>query len=185
MRSTAPTRRRLGAGLAATLLAVALAACGSSDDGPGVATAGGGGSGAAAGGDSAGERSGGDATGREFARCMRDQGIDMDDPGGDGMLTLDMGVDMSDIDDALAACRPHMPNGGDIAPLRPEDEAALRNYAACMREQGVEMDDPDPVTGLTDQPRGPRDRVDAAAAACDEHLAGLRAGTMASDGGDV
>jgi hypothetical protein len=186
---TAPTRRRLGAGLAATLLALALAACGSSDDGPGVASAGGGGSPGSAGsggsgGDAARERTGGGDGGRDFARCMREQGVDLADPGGDGSLSIDMGADLSNIDEAIGACRQHMPNGGEIAPLPAEHQEALRSYAACMREQGVEMDDPDP-TGLPGQPRGPKDRVDAAAAVCDELLAGLRAGAGASDGGDV
>lgn len=187
MRSTAP-RSRLGAGLAGTLvaLALALAACGPSDGGPGVASAGRGGSegSAGSGGDAARERSGGDDRGRDFARCMRDQGLDMDDPGGDGSLSIDMGADLSDIDEAIGACREHMPNGGELAPLPAEQQEALRSYAACMREQGVEMDDPDP-TGLPGLPRGPKDQVDAATAVCDELLAGLRAAAGASDGGDV
>lgn len=183
MRTTAPTRRRLGAGLAATLLALALAACGPSDDGPGVASAGGGGSGTGSGGDSAREGAG-DDRGRDFARCMREQGVDMEDPAGDGSVNLDMGTDLSGIDDAIGACRQHMPNGGELAPLPAEQQEALRSYAACMREQGVEMEDPDP-TGLPGRPRGPKEQVDAAAAVCDDLLAGLRAGAGASDGGDV
>ena len=93
-----------------------------------------------------------------------------------------MGADLSRVDDAIGACREHMPNGGELAPPPAEDLAAMRAYAVCMREQGVEMDDPDP-TGLPDVPRGPKDRVDAAQAVCDEHLAGIRDRVSSTDGG--
>jgi hypothetical protein len=179
MRTTG-TRRRLAAALTLSFLALAPVACGSSEDPPGVASAGGG-SGAPGSGGQDPERSDGDG-GRDFARCMREEGVDLADPAGDGSLSIDMGADLSRIDDAIGACREHMPNGGELAPPAAEDLAAMRAYAVCMREQGVEMDDPDP-TGLPDVPRGPKDRVDAAAAACDEHLAGIRDRVSSTDGG--
>jgi len=187
MRSTAPTRRRLGAGLAVTLLALALAACGPSDDAPGVASADGGGAGGSGGSGGDAARGSGDPadSGRDFARCMREQGVDMADPTEDGVLDLDTGQDPSAAEDAIAACRDHMPSGGEIAGPSAEELDSMRAYAVCMREQGVEMDDPDPATGMAGIPQGPKDKVDAAAEVCQEHLSSLRAGAGETAGGDV
>lgn len=179
MRTTARMPRRLGAGLAVTLLALALGACGQNDESPGVASVGG-----VAADDTARDMGDPADQARDFARCMREQGVDMEDPGGDGSVSLGMGGDMTDIDDAIGACRQHMPNGGEIAAPSPEQLNALREYAGCMREHGVEMDDPDPSTGLAAQPRGPQDRIDAAAAACDGLLSKIN-GSDDSRGGDL
>lgn len=91
-----------------------------------------------------------------WATCMRDNGIEMDDPvfGIDGQVVAGLGKDGSgkkaDAEGeayqfANEACA-HLVTSFK-APLDPEQEAeraeVLLTWAACMREQGVDMPDPD------------------------------------------
>lgn len=47
----------------------------------------------------------------------------------------------------MRACQQFLPNGGAPDAVDPQELEGLRAYAACMREHGVEMTDPDPITG--------------------------------------
>ncbi|TDB89766.1 hypothetical protein E1264_07160 [Actinomadura sp. KC216] len=93
---------------------------------------------------------------RDFAKCMRDNGVDMDDPGGDGEITIRHSeppgkakgagpkVD-NEVDAAQKKCRHLMPNGGKPEKPKPEEIAKLRAYAKCMRDNGVsKFPDPKP-----------------------------------------
>jgi hypothetical protein len=96
---------------------------------------------------------------RQFAQCMRDQGIDMPDPeftedGGisvrigpgeaqEGAEGIDPKQDMAKFEAAHKACQAYMPNGGQMGKPNPEMEAKMREFAKCMRENGVE-NFPDP-----------------------------------------
>lgn len=104
-----------------------------------------------------------------FAQCMRDHGIDMDDPqiatdggvsGGGGVVVISQqaegpdgtGVPTGPDDDfmeAQEACQPIMDAVVSDIEIDPEVLAEQReqmlDYAACMRDQGVDM--PDPVFG--------------------------------------
>ena len=125
--------------LAAVAGALALGACGSSNDG------GGGGAGSGAKGqDKAFEGA------LKFSKCMREHGIDMPDPQrvGKGGIKLSGGkVNFNDpkMKSAQSACQKYMQIGGgetlDPAKRAKLQEAAL-NYARCMRGQGVDMPDP-------------------------------------------
>jgi hypothetical protein len=90
---------------------------------------------------------------REFAKCMRDNGVDMPDPdpnsGGMGRVTAmqDGSADMEKMNKAHEACRHLLPNGGKPKPLSPEDLDKQRKIAQCMREHGVDMPDPTPEGG--------------------------------------
>lgn len=89
-----------------------------------------------------------DEQGRAFAQCMRENGIDMDDPdgkGGGGMQSLrGTNIDRDKLNRALAACRSKAPNGGQGQLLDPEQTEKLRQWAQCMRDHGVDVPDPDP-----------------------------------------
>ncbi|MHA7133457.1 hypothetical protein [Oerskovia turbata] len=174
--ATRPTARRRSApaALLVALLAVALSAC-APDAAPGVASAGDGDA------SSSTEQTGKSAEdltdaeredlAREFARCMRENGVDMPDPGADGggVITLDGSTDEGAMDAAFEACKEFLPDGGEPAKLSPEDLEAQRKYAQCMREQGIDMPDPDPNGGMTMAGEvGDIEAFEAALEACDE-----------------
>jgi hypothetical protein len=94
----------------------------------------------------------------EFASCMRDEGVDMPDPEFDedggvmfqqGIASGDDGPSLSDrqaMDDAFEACGHIMENAGigpGDGPDRAEMEDQVLEFTQCMRDEGVEMDDPD------------------------------------------
>jgi hypothetical protein len=123
--------------LAAVGAALALGACGSSDDG-GNPTSG------ASRQDKAFEGA------LKFSKCMREHGIDMPDPQrvGKGGIKLSGGkVNFNDpkMKSAQSACQKYMQIGGgetiDPAKRAKLQESALK-YARCMRAQGVDMPDP-------------------------------------------
>jgi ABC-type glycerol-3-phosphate transport system substrate-binding protein len=123
--------------LAAVAVALALGACGSSNDPNGAANG-------ASRQDKAFEGA------LKFSQCMRQHGIDMPDPQrvGKGGIKLSGGkVNFNDpkMKSAQSACQKYMQIGGgetiDPAKRAKLQEAAL-NYARCMRGQGVDMPDP-------------------------------------------
>ena len=145
---------------AIVLVAIALAGCGGGggDDGNGVATL------------DASSQSGGTTTTtakkvdpdeamRQFARCMREHGVDMPDPqmapDGKGYVFKSGGPGKADgnqpneatLNAAQKACEHFMDgarNGG--KKLDPAEEAKMRDqalkFAKCMRDHGVDMPDP-------------------------------------------
>ena len=124
--------------LAAVGAALALGACGASNDATGTTA------GAAKGQDKAFEGA------LKFSKCMREHGIDMPDPQrvGSGGIKLSGGkVNFNDpkMKSAQSACQKYMQIGGgetiDPAKRAKLQEAALK-YARCMRGQGVDMPDP-------------------------------------------
>ncbi|WP_238016366.1 hypothetical protein KZZ52_57970 [Dactylosporangium sp. AC04546] len=119
-----------------------LAAC-SPAHGPSVASAGGGPSVSASPSADKAEAN------RRFAKCMREHGVDVPDPGPDGNLTIATGADRSKVLEASEACQEFLPNGGALKNLSPEQLEQARAFAKCMREHGVNMPDPDPNTGLS------------------------------------
>ncbi|MBO3748149.1 hypothetical protein J5X84_18910 [Streptosporangiaceae bacterium NEAU-GS5] len=132
-------------GLAAALLLTTglLTACGQSSANTGVASVKGASSPAA----SASPKPSADS--RAFAQCMRDNGVDMPDPGPDGGFgdaLKNMDVSQPKLQKALKACRSLAP-GGDIDLSDPKVMEALRQFAQCMRANGVDMPDPDPAAG--------------------------------------
>lgn len=131
---------RHGLLLLTAVAALAVAACGSSDDGGGTTGAGGG-----KGGDKAFEGA------LKFAKCMRDHGVDMPDPkraGGGGITMARKGNPNSPTSKAAEkACEKYMEvDGGGEAP-DPAKVAKMKEsmlaYARCMRDEGVDMPDPE------------------------------------------
>lgn len=87
----------------------------------------------------------------KFAKCMRDNGVNMPDPKTDGnggvMIEAMPGDEASAPDEekmksAHEACKQHLPNGGDFKPPSPEEQDKLRQQAKCMRDKGHNWPDP-------------------------------------------
>lgn len=125
--------RALAAGATVAVLALTLAACG---DEP---------SGNASESDSASAQDREDAM-LEFARCMREHGVDMPDPEPDGgMVIQGEPGDEEVIEAAQEACQEHLedtlPEG--VGPDIPaEQKEALLAAAQCMRDRGWDVPDP-------------------------------------------
>ena len=83
-----------------------------------------------------------------FARCMREQGVDLPDPGagGGGPIRVggEDGIDPDTFRAANEACREHLEGviGEEGPQLTPEQRDAMLAFARCMREHGVPMPDP-------------------------------------------
>ncbi len=94
----------------------------------------------------------------DFARCMREHGVDMPDPkpGNGGVTRFEAPSgggplpDESTFAEADKACRHLM---GDAGPpkLSPEDQKEVQDamlaFARCMREHGIDVPDPQPGGG--------------------------------------
>jgi hypothetical protein len=84
----------------------------------------------------------------EFAKCMRDHGIDMPDPetapGGGFTQRIEVGKDDAEkMQAAQEACDHFLDQaGGPRGELDPAQLDKLVEFAQCMREHGVDMPDP-------------------------------------------
>jgi hypothetical protein len=158
--------------------ALALGACGSSDDN------GGSGSGAKSQDDKAFEGA------LKYAKCMREHGIDMPDPqrvGSGGIKQTMNGKPGSKaaMQAAQNACKKYQQLGGGRAPSAAEQtkiKNALLAYAKCMRDHGIDVPDPKFSGGGIQFELGSRNRsgpnpnspaLKAADQACHSTLSGL------------
>lgn len=156
------------------LCALTLTGCGS-DEGGGadVASAGGNSSAAAEGG---GEELSRDEMNVKFAQCMRENGVDMPDPEPGKGVQLKVGPEtpQETVQAALEACREYSPQENGAGEADPERDAAFREYAQCMRDNGVEaFPDPEPGSpGMRITPEvGEDPDFEAAQQACQDKLA--------------
>jgi len=93
----------------------------------------------------------------KFAKCMREHGVDMPDPGSDGSVTgVGTGTDApgslggsapavdltAGNNGAWDACRKFLPNGGEVRKLTAAEREEAVRYAQCMRAHGVDYPDP-------------------------------------------
>ena len=84
-----------------------------------------------------------------FAKCMRDEGIDMPDPkfngGGGMMMRAPEGVSREKMEAADKVCRKHLDSvkPPDLSEEEQQEfkEAALA-HATCLREHGIDVPDP-------------------------------------------
>jgi hypothetical protein len=149
---------RAGAATVGSLLVIALTlgACSGGDGADGVATLGGGRDGTTG---STGSSIDPEDALAEFAECMRDNGFEdfpdpqvdengaivIGGPGGGGGLPDD--ADFEEIQQAMEACQELLPQGLGPGEISEEDQAALQDafleYAQCMRDNGIDMPDPD------------------------------------------
>jgi hypothetical protein len=130
------------------LLTLASAGCarGSGND-PGVATANGANPTASA----SASAAAGDNTdiALKFAQCMRAQGMTwFPDPqaGGKMSVRIPSSVTKEKMDAATEACKKYAPNGGAAPKMDAAALEKMRQYAECMRENGV-ANFPDPSAG--------------------------------------
>jgi hypothetical protein len=84
----------------------------------------------------------------EFARCMRDHGIDLPDPGSGGVsgpITIGgNGPDAEKMQTAMEACNSILGDAfGAPAQIDPEMQDKMLEFAKCMRDNGVDFPDPD------------------------------------------
>jgi hypothetical protein len=146
-----------GAGAALAVLALAalvIAACGragAGEDAPGVASVNGATTTTAAGQD--GRARDPQEAALDFAKCMREHGVDMPDPEIEegGLVRMEPGKNVRPGDPkaqaAEKACRPELGAGGDgPGPDDPQVQASMLEFAKCMRANGVE-NFPDPTGG--------------------------------------
>jgi hypothetical protein len=138
-------RHRTRLALTVPMLALVLAAIPACTrrPGSGVASANGSGGPSAAPSDSA---AAGLDQGRRFAQCVRNNGIpNYPDPNPDGTISsLPSGTDAGLVQRVLNACQHLMPAGTAGGPQDPQQLARLRAFAKCMRDNGVNVPDPDP-----------------------------------------
>jgi hypothetical protein len=157
-----------------------MSACRAGTD-PGVASAGGAKAGASgkASADSQEQQ-------RLYIQCMRDHGINISDPdpNGGGVQIQPSGnaADPDKVKAAGEACKHLAPNGGAPPTVNPAQVDQARQFARCMREHGIDMSDPDPVTGAIPAPTGgsaikPDDpRFKTAMKACRDKVPGQASG---------
>ncbi|MQA60440.1 MAG: hypothetical protein GEU86_02890 [Actinophytocola sp.] len=159
--------------LATAALLMTLAAC-SDAAGNGIATAGGTGSETTTASPANEEKDG-----RKFAQCMRDNGVEMDDPDPNQPGRVEIRERKGERDkvrQAMEKCRKFLPT-----PSKEDLEKALegmQEMAECMRANGVpEFPDPEPDGGGLRLDAGPGTGIDpdspefkAAEEKCREHL---------------
>ncbi|NNK92467.1 MAG: hypothetical protein HKO87_08535 [Acidimicrobiia bacterium] len=129
----------------------------------------------------------------DFSQCLREHGVEVGDPtmNADGSLELppvefegaadaDPEAMIAEMDAAFAECEEHLAGVTFGAPdpgAGVAFEDALVEYAGCMREQGIDMPDPDFsgdggfITVGPDSP-GAEDEFEAAHSECQPILAG-------------
>jgi hypothetical protein len=164
--------RRLAVALGLPV-ALALAACGGGVESDGVASAGGGGAKRASAGPSQ-SLSPEDAQ-LKFAQCMRENGVDMPDPGSDGRVrVLGKGGDKDKVQVAMKKCQSYLQAGGKMPDMKdPKVRDQYVKFAQCMREHGVDMPDPGADGGLVFKTKpGSREKLDKARQACQSKLPG-------------
>jgi hypothetical protein len=145
-------------------LALATSACGGSSGGGAEVASADGSGGATAENASTEEKVDPEQAGLDFARCMREHGVDMPDPksGGDGFIMVGPGPAGASasasgsgevqagrapegFQEANEACRHHLEaliqDGG--PPMDAEAQDKALKFARCMREHGIDMPDPD------------------------------------------
>jgi hypothetical protein len=133
----------------------------------------------------------------DYARCMREHGIDMPDPvmsenGGAISMTSGSasgsGPSKTEMDTAQAACQHFMDSAllqGPAQEMSQADQDAMLAYSKCMRDHGIDMPDPvfDGKGGVTMTVNGSTTVTDPgsskfndAQAACQKNLPGAGSG---------
>lgn len=112
----------------------------------------------------------------KFAQCMRDNGVDVPDPGSEGAKSrrLGEGVEPKKLEAALEKCQSWLQAGGRFPDLKdPEVRDQYVEFAQCMREHGVNIPDPGP-NGEFRLPEGDIDRnaLEKAREKCGDKLPG-------------
>lgn len=99
-----------------------------------------------------------------YAQCMRENGVDIPDPGSTGALALPDGYDRTDpaINAAEQACAQYLPTVG--AEERKANDDRLLALTSCLRENGIDINDP--IDGSIDVPMEDPDALKKATEVC-------------------
>jgi hypothetical protein len=120
-----------------------------------------------------------------FAKCMRDNGVKVADPApGSSRVQIDArGVSQEQLQKAQATCAKYSPEGG--GPGDPQRDDAMLQFAKCMRDNGVQIEDPQPGQPIKIQNNGQDEtKIDKANAACAKYMGpGAGGPTQAPSGG--
>jgi hypothetical protein len=190
-------RRDLRLALAVLGLGLALAACGGSPDGDRVASLSGDGATGTTNSTAKDADKDPQQAALDFARCMREHGVNMPDPEVDdqGRIRVRIGAggggerpDPKKLEAAQQACGSLMGGGDGDRQLDPAERDAMVAFARCMREHGIDMPDPtgDGLMLRRDGDQGPdpdSEKFRQAEQACDHHLANLGRGRRESGSG--
>lgn len=76
-----------------------------------------------------------------FARCMRQHGMDVPDPGAGGKVHI-AGGGGANTQRAIDACRHLLPVGNKLNPTDPKQMDSMVKLAQCMRRHGINVSDP-------------------------------------------
>jgi hypothetical protein len=181
-------------------LTLVLAACGGPPDGDRVASLSGGGATTTTTGGAAKDAARDpQQAALDFARCMRQHGVDMPDPEVDdqGRIRVRVGPggagggsrpDPAKLEAAQEACGGLLGGGDGDRQLDPAARDAMVAFARCMREHGIDMPDPtgDGLRVRRDGDGGPDPEsaeFQEAEKACNHHLAELRRPGREAGGG--
>lgn len=123
---------------------------------------------------------------QEFVGCMRDNGVDMEDPDPEtGQLDMQSvmggGANSDALRQAMEACRDKAPQAmKDRGGSQGNPDAAqlenMKKFAACMRENGVDMDDPGPEGFDRESMNMSDPKFQDAMGECREFLGGMMGG---------
>jgi hypothetical protein len=193
-----PRRRPRLAGLVGAVLALtlAVAACSGGGKSNGVASLGGSNKPTAT--TTAKPRSKQDAmqAALNFARCMRQHGINLPDPqfNGNGISQEftarrgGNGPDSPKFKAAQQACNKYLPNGGQPTKPNPQEQQQMLAFARCMRQHGIDVPDPGASGGIEVKggavgvdPDGPKFK--AAEQACQQYEPNGKKSTQSAGGG--
>jgi hypothetical protein len=150
-----------------------LAACGGKGGDDGVASADGGTAKASASASPSQTLNPQDAA-LKFAQCMRQNGVDMPDPGADGRIQIRANPgNQSKVQAAMKKCQ-HFMQGGRIGnPDDPKVRDRMLKFAQCMRQHGVDVPDPQPGQGIRlKMNKGSEAKFQAAQKACQQYAPG-------------
>lgn len=162
------------------LLALMVAGCAKKDNTNGVASAGGTSSASAA--PSAGASLSPQEAALKFAACMRENGVQMEDPeiDGEGHVSIKIGgsgqgVDRDKMEAAHKKCEQYAPIGQrSTGQADPQMEENARKMAQCMRDNGVEnFPDPDGGRVMIDSSIADDPDFKKAQEACSKLMPGL------------
>jgi hypothetical protein len=124
----------------------------------------------------------------DFAKCMRDQGLDFPDPKPDANGNLQFqppagNPDQARLQKGLTACQDLLQGAGNVLPdtNSTEFQDAQLAFAKCMRGEGVDFPDPEPGRGPGGGVR--IDRNDPATAAAIEKCQPLIQSVLPGQGG--
>jgi hypothetical protein len=116
----------------------------------------------------------------KFTQCLREHNINVRDLDANGRPKVGdlSGVSAADLRAAYDACRQYAPQN--ITTISSADRQRMLDYTKCLRQQGIDIGDPDPTTGrpkVDDMTKiaNPDQKMKEAQRACAEYApSGLR-----------